>query len=172
METNTQKTNFFNEIKGRYSIPFRPINYAYFGYLIGILIGFGGLGIWVSIYQEFTSVDRFWSTVPTAMSTYFIALLASSFIDLNVLPNTINRVSMLIYSVIFLGLGFLLFWLSNVMATKYAFIPAILGVLFALLTWHIANCDSDKFSDESYNATIRSGAKGTHGQNWGKSNNS
>lgn len=170
MESSTRNINFINELKERFSIPFKPFNYAYFGYLFGILIGFGGLGIWVSIYQDINSSNSIWSTVPTSISTYFIALLASSFIDLNVLPNAINRVSMLIYSVIFLGLGFLLFWLSINISSNFSFIPAILGFVFAILTWHLANCDSDKFNDESFNAKIRAEAKQTHGSNWGEEN--
>ena len=171
IESSTNNINFLNELKERFSIPFKPFNYAYFGYLVGILIGFGGLGIWVSIFQDISSSNSLWTTVPTNISTYFIALLASSFIDLNVLPNAINRVSMLIYSVIFLGVGFLLFWLSINISSNLSFIPATLGFIFAILTWHIANCDSDKFNDDSFNTKIRTQGKGIHGgDKWNNSN--
>jgi uncharacterized protein YacL len=166
MDAQTQK-DFVREIKHRLRVPIAPFNWAFWGYFIGILIGIGGLGIWVSIAN--TPSDAAYK-VAVSISTYFMASLTRSVIDVNLLTDFFNKLSLIIYSFIILALGVLFFILVTNIKSNYAFIPAILGFLLSIFTWYFANSDSDKFNEASYNDKIRKEAKDKHGADWGKQN--
>jgi hypothetical protein len=159
MET-VERLNFIHEIRERAKMPWTPFNWAFWGYLAGIIIGIGGLGIWFSIPSQNISI------IVSGISTYSIALLASSFIDLNLIPDTENKIAMLIYSVIFLGIGITLFFFSITIKSDKSLIPAGLGFLFSILTWYLAYADSDRFDEDAYNEKIRQEAKQIHGKGW------
>ncbi len=164
--TNQEEISFINEIRQRFLMPWKPFNWAFAGYLFGIIIAFGGLGVWASIYLTNVSNDVNWTSITSGLSTYFIALLATGFIDLNLITNIKNQLSEKIYSALVFGFGFLLLFLSNAINSYYAFIPAILGTLFSIFIWIIANADSEKFNEITYGEKMRGDAKLKHGNNW------
>lgn len=168
---NNKELNFFHEIRERLKMPWNPFNWAFFGYLIFILIGVGGLGIWANTYRVLQSPFDDGQNVAVAIATFATTLLARSYLDLNLLINTTNRISMQIYSVVFLILGIVLFWLTNIILTDIAFIPALITFTISILIWVIANADSEKFDEKSYSEKIRNEANKKHGSNWATNSN-
>jgi hypothetical protein len=166
MANNNSEINIFGEIKQRFLMPFNDPKPAYFGYLIVIIIGIGGLGIWYSIYQFFNIDGYTIQSVSLNVSTFFMALIASSFIDLSIHPKIRNKVSLIIYSILILGLGMILFFISTTSKNDFVIYTAIIGYLLSLFVWHISNADNEKLDDEAFNTIIRKEALETHGNNW------
>jgi len=163
-----EEITFPKEIWLKLKKPWKPFNWAFFIYLIFILIGIGGLGIWVNTYNVLNSSADDHQNIAIAIATFAITLMARSSMDLNLLVDLKNRISMHFASVVFLGFAVLIFWLSHKMTSNYVFIPAIAGFIVAILLWYIANVDSDKFNEKVYYDKIMEDAKEKHGANWSK----
>ena len=145
----------------------RPWNSAFFGYFILIVIVFGGFGVAYSFFEAIKSPVADGPLVAQNLATYFMAILASSVIDLNISWQIENRVSFLIYSILFFVLGvFILIWTYSI-DSNWAFGPAILGCMIGWLAWILANVDNEKLSDENFYNNMR--GRGTHGNNWDNS---
>lgn len=156
--------NFFQEILYRLR---RPWNTAFSGYFILIVIVFGGFGVPYSFFTAINSPEDDGIIVAQNMATYFMAVLASSVVDLNLSWGIENRVSFLVYSfLIFIGGFIILLWTYSV-HTDWAFIPAALGCLICWIVWVLANSDNEKLSDENFFYNAMRG-KGNHGENWDK----
>jgi uncharacterized membrane protein len=158
--------HFYSEIKDRIILQFKPFNHLYFVYMLFFLIILGGLGIWISVYQEINNGQFSYLNVSLNICTYYIALLSTSYIDVNTNHSIENRLSLKIYSFIILGFLIFLFWLSFRYNSYISLIISSLGMVISLFIWHIANSDNEKFSDETYNKKLRDEAKNKHGKNW------
>jgi drug/metabolite transporter (DMT)-like permease len=142
----------------------RPWNSAFFGYFVLIVVVFGGFGVAYSFFSAINSTDVDGTAVAQNLATYFMAILASSIIDLNISWEIENRVSFLIYSVLFFVIGVLfLIWTYSI-HTNFAFFPAIIGTLLSWAIWILANAYNEKLSDENFYNNMR--GRGNHGQNW------
>jgi hypothetical protein len=161
------KKHFYKEIKERICLQFKPFNHLYFVYVLFFLIIIGGLGIWTSWYQEYNSHKFNYINVSLNICTYYIALLSTSYIDVNTNHTIENRLSLKIYSFIVLGLLIFLFWLSFRFNSPLSVLFSTIGMIISLLIWHIANSDNEKFSDETYNKRMREESKLKHGKKWG-----
>ena|SRR5690606_5728691 len=159
--------HFFKEIKDRSKLQLFPFNDLYFSYLIFFVLIIGGVGIWISLYQEFKSETFSHINIVLNIGTYYLVLITTSYIDITTNEKIINKKSLQIYSFILLFLIIAVFTLSFILPKTYSIISSIIGVVIALFIWHLANCDNDKFNDESYSSKIRSEAKNIHGNNWG-----
>lgn len=158
--------NFFVEIRDRLLLQIKPFNHVYVVYVFFFLIIVGGLGIWVSIYQESNAKACDLSNISFNISTYFIALVATAYIDVNINHTIENRLSLTIYSTIALLILIFMFYLSCVWDDWWGLGVSILGMIISLLMWHVGNSDSDRFSDETYNKRILDEARRKHGSNW------
>jgi len=153
--------NFFQEIGHRLT---RPWNSAFFGYFFLIVVVFAGFGVAYSIFAAIKSPLANGNIVAQNLATYFMAILASSIVDLNISWEIENRVSFLIYSILVFVLGvFILIWTYS-LDTYFAFLPAIIGCLISWLTWILANAYNEKLSDENFYNNMR--GRGKHGKNW------
>jgi hypothetical protein len=157
------KRNFLEELYCRIN---KPWNSAFFGYFILIVIVFAGSGVAFSVYDVYNSPADDGINVARNLATYFIAILASSVIDLNLSWEIENRVSMLVYSFLIFVLGFVLVLFIYFLKSDYAFIPALGGCFLSWLVWILANADNDKLSDENFFNNMR--GKDKHGKTWGK----
>ncbi|MEQ1586829.1 MAG: hypothetical protein ABL895_13165 [Cyclobacteriaceae bacterium] len=155
--------NFVQEIYQRVT---RPWNSAFFGYFFLIVIVFAGFGVAYSFFSAIKSPQDDGITVAQNLATYFMAILASSIIDLNISWEIQNRVSFLIYSFLVFVIGVLILVWTYSLSTDYAFIPALLGCTLSWLIWILANADNEKLSDENFYKNMR--GKGNHGNNWDK----
>jgi drug/metabolite transporter (DMT)-like permease len=155
--------NFIQELQHRLT---RPWNSAFLGYFILIVIVFAGFGVGYSFYAAFQSSKPNLIPVAQNVATYFMAVLASSVIDLNLSWELENRVSFLIYSfILFIGGVVILIWTYSVNNIS-AFVPAVLGCILSWIVWILANAYNEKLSDENFYNNMR--GKGTHGGNWKK----
>jgi len=155
--------NFFEEVIHRLS---RPWNSAFFGYFFLIVIVFAGFGVAFSFFNAIKTPEDDGIIVAQNISTYFMAILAASVIDLNISWEIENRVSFLIYSFLIFVLGVLILVWTYSVSSDFAFIPAIIGSILAWIIWVLANAYNEKLSDENFYNNMR--GKGKHGENWDK----
>ena len=161
-----ESKHFFSEIVERLKLQVKPFNDLYFTYLLVFVIGIGGIGIWVSIFQELQKDVINEYNITFNIGTYFIALVSTSYIDLTTNDKITNKKSLQIYSFVMLIVLLFLFYLSNNCKPFWSIIFSIIGTFITLLVWHIANSENQKFNEENYNQKIRKEAAKTHGHNW------
>lgn len=153
--------NFFQEICHRLT---RQWNSAFFGYFILIVIVFAGLGVALSFYAAIKSPQDDGILVAQNLATYFMAILATAVIDLNISWEIQNRVSFLIFSILTFVIGFLILLWTYSLSTDFAFFPAIIGCILAWGVWILANAYNEKLSDENFYNNMR--GKDNHGAGW------
>jgi uncharacterized membrane protein len=154
---------FYKEVGQKLKV---PLNHLYIAYVIFFLIIIGGLGIWISIYQENQKEKFDCLAVAVNICTYYIALSSTSIIDLQINNKFENRLSVNIYSfIISIVLGFI-FWMIYQVIDFWAIFLACIGFMISIILWHLANSESDKFSDESYNKSVRKESAENHGRDW------
>ena len=158
--------HFFKEIKERSKLQFVPFNDLYTVYLVFFVLLIGGAGIWISLIQELNNPHFNAKSLTLNIGTYYLALITTSYIDITTNEKIINKKSLQIYSFIFLFIIVAIFGLTFILPSSYSLLLSTIGILIALFIWHLANCDNEKFNDESYNAKMKAGAKETHGKNW------
>ena len=156
-----EKISFISELKDRLRTPW---NWSFFGYLF-IVLFFGGIGIAFEAYEAYYSVNDDGYKIAQSISIFFIAVLATSFVDLNLSPKIYNKISFLIYSFIFYGFGVLLLFLSYQKKTDISFIPATMGLILTIFVWVLANADDKKFDEENFSERIKKPSS-EHGSNW------
>jgi hypothetical protein len=164
--------HFFKEIRDRAKLQVYPFNDLYFSYLFFFVFLIGGVGIWITLFQELDNKVFNHTNFILNIGTYYLVLLTTSYIDITTNEKIINKKSLQIYSFILLLVIIGVFSLSFYLPQKFSILMAIFGLFLALFIWHIANCDNEKFMDESYMARIKSEAKATHGNNWGNEGDS
>lgn len=158
--------HFFKEIKERSKIQFVPFNDLYTVYLVFFVLLIGGAGIWISLFQELNNSQFNAKNLTLNIGTYYLALITTSYIDITTNEKIINKKSLQIYSFIFLFIIVAIFGLTFILPSSYSLLLSTIGILIALFIWHLANCDNEKFNDESYSAKMKAGAKETHGKSW------
>jgi hypothetical protein len=164
MEENDEKTGFFNECWERFKKPWCGSFVAYFIFFIIIL---GGLGVLFSIFGTSTSPNEKIHSIASNLSTYFVALTIPAITDiLMTFMSMKNKVSFIIYSVVFILISIALLYLSNTIETHYVLIPSIIGTILCWFIWVIANYDNEYLSDEAFDLFIKKETDEKHGGQW------
>jgi hypothetical protein len=128
------------------------------------------VGIWITLFQELNNKEFNHTNFILNIGTYYLVLLTTSYIDITTNEKIVNKKSLQIYSFILLFIIIGVFTLSFFLPPTFSILMAIVGLMLALFIWHLANCDNEKFMDESYMARIKAEARQTHGNNWGNQN--
>jgi len=126
---------------------------AFTGYFIFIIVLFCILGVVIPFL--FLDNDTISHSISSSISTYFIALMASSAIEIILSFSTNNKASFAIYSIALFVLGVVLLYLSNYLANSWSLIPALIGLILSFLFWIIANADNPKLNDNYYNEELQ-----------------
>ncbi len=140
--------NFTKEQIVRFKMPWK--HFAFKSYFLWIIIGFGGVGIILTIYNELNNNVVNISTISQSFATTFVGIIAASLVDLNLSYTIKNIPSLIINSIGFIAISILLLFLSFKIDGGWSLLPAVTGYFLALLIWILANADNDKLSDESY----------------------
>jgi hypothetical protein len=140
--------DFINELIDRFKLPWK--HFAFKSYFIWIVIMFGGIGIGLTIYEELRNSVTHVNIISKTIATTFVAIIASSLVDLNLSYNIKNVPSLIINSIGFIAVSILLLILSFNLNGNWSLLPAISGYFLALIIWILANADNDKLSDDSY----------------------
>ncbi len=154
--------NLLRELFNRLTKPWTKSGFGI--YFAVVIILFGGIGIWLSIYR---GGDNVWSNVSDNMFTYSIALFVPAFISI-VLPPMINfkhKLSWVVMIFLMLFVEIILVIWSERM--KDCIIPAVISTLFSWMFWVIANSENASLWDKSYDNIIKDG-EAKHGHGWNK----
>lgn len=152
--------NLLRELLHRLTKPWSKSGFGL--YFAVVIVLFGGVGIWLSIFRGGENVM---SNVSDNMFTYSIALLVPAFISI-VLPPMLtfkHKLSWVVMIFLMLFIEIVLVVWSERM--KDCILPAIISTLFSWVFWVIANCENPSLWDKSYDKTIKDG-EAKHGQRW------
>ena len=147
-----EKISFTKEIGVRFLTPWTSV---FTGYLL-IVVFSGGISVLFTIldlhkegkiYQENFKIAE-------SLGTFFIAIIATAFIDLNLCNKVINKKAFGMWSYILAGFSVFLLWATYQLKDITSFIPSLLGVIFALSVWVIANAYNSKIIFEDYKTSL------------------
>lgn len=142
--------SFTNEIKDRFLTPWTSV---FVGYLF-IVIAAGCFGVAFTAYEVYKSEmilkENF--KIAESLATFFIAIVATSYVDLNLCKKLQNKKAFTTWSVLVGGLCLGLLWITYQFKSNFSIIPSLIGTLIALSMWIIANADNDKiiYEDDYY----------------------
>jgi hypothetical protein len=137
----------------------------FFFFVINIVIC-GSAGVLITLGHYWFISDYPLLNIPKALSTYFIAILATSAADLNLKDNNFPKSSSLL-SYLILVIGIFLILLTFLFKSNAAFITSGIGTILAYLVWIIANSKDSKFEEKTYDTVIREDSKRKKiGKNW------
>lgn len=150
--------------------------FSFLLYFVFMVVGFGGIGIFMSIYQYYYYIqlgDEVFpvlhsitkSAIAQSIMTYAIAILIpaalSIFLHL-IAPKAKYKISHSIITITILLIIILLVCFTYVNGNMWV---ACFSALVAWLFWIIANSENDSLKDGSYNAMIKKEVK-KHGKSW------
>lgn len=160
-----ESKHFLTEQYERFKMPWK--HFAFKSYFFWIVIIFGSLGVFITLYEELTACHPDPEKISEGIATTFVALIAASLVDLNLSFNVKNIPSLIINSIAFIGLSILLLFLSFSVQSWWSLIPAIVGYVLSLLIWILANADNERLADETYYKRMMDKATELS-KNWGQ----
>lgn len=136
--------NFWNEVKRKLVDPWKESAFCGYFTLTIILAA-------IAIITPLADVSSGYTQVITAsISTFFVALIVSSTIDLNLSFNTINKASFSIYTILALIISIVLFALTFLLSDFWRLVPSTVGFVISIIIWIIANSDKDIVNDKKH----------------------
>lgn len=128
-------------------------------YFIGVVVILGGMGWMIPVCRLFLADDRsVVSELPSALSTFFLALLAGAMADIVLEDNSesgnapSNNASTKGFRVFALGLSLVGVPLAygGIQRSQliWSYVSSILGMLISLFLWWVLNADKAKWRDE------------------------
>jgi hypothetical protein len=160
---NSKRIGFGSEIWTRFKAPWTPI---FVGYLC-IVIAAGGVSVALTAYDVFYQKGSFAINafkIAESLGTFFISIVAVSFIDLNICTKLQNKKAFTTWSYLFGGFSLILLLITFKLKGNSAFIPSVIGTLIALFTWVIANADNEKIIyEDDYHQEIQDKTKDLKG---------
>lgn len=131
-------------------------------YFIFVIVGFSGIGIFLSIYQYYNIGN--WECVAQNIMTYAVSISvpAALSIYLHVIPIQKHQVS---HTIVTLAILLIQIIATCFSFTKGSMVFALLSVIVAWIYWIIANSTNRTLDDKSYSQTIKEEVA-KHGQKW------
>jgi hypothetical protein len=155
--------NLFEEIKTRFIQPWA--NPTFVGYFVVCILLIGTLGITLS-FIEYSSKPHELYKVALSIGSYFIAIISTSFVDLNLSQKIKNRSSFFIYSLLFLLLSIGLLLLLFAYRDNNAFIFASIGCLLSWFIWIIANSDNENLKKSDLLTNVHDNVNKVLSEGW------
>ncbi|PWK17192.1 hypothetical protein LV89_04478 [Arcicella aurantiaca] len=143
----TRWTNIASEIGSRVNKPLKSPTFIM--YFLGLVALMGGIGVYTTIYFEINNnycLINHWN-IALSLGTYFIALIASSSVDL-ILSSQPEQKDLKAFGIILILLGITLFFLIAIIHNAYSYVFAFGGTLLAFCSWWIANANNDNLNLE------------------------
>ena len=126
--------------KNRFTSPIEHPEYVF--YFIIVIIGFGAIGVWSSLYVEYYNKVYNHSNVISNLLSFSVAIIATGSIELMFVENKFIRKTLFLISVFIIFTSCILFLLSMKINSSNGYWIAIPFSLFSLYIWWIANADN------------------------------
>lgn len=169
--------NFVKEIWSALKRPWTETSFVF--YFVFMVIGFGGIGVFMSIFQynyysplfecstdlHPTIKEIFTSSIAQNMMTYATAILIPAALSLIlhvIIPEAKYKVSHTILTIAILIVIILLVCFAYIKGNMWV---ASIAIVVSWLFWVLANSNNDSLKDGSYNEMIKKEVK-RHGQDW------
>lgn len=151
----------FHELLEQFKAPWRHV--AFWIYLVVVVIGFGAIDVWVSVFDYSKNHDIY--GVSQNVSGFFAALIAASTVDLLTSLVFKNQLSLIFLCFGIIVGGLLLYLVCYLQHGYLGLFLSLIGALISLVIWITANSAEDKWSDSSFLTKMR-GADTQHGKSW------
>lgn len=135
-------------------------------YFFAVVVVLGGMGWIIPLYRHcFSSDMKAVSDLPSALSSFFLALLAGAMADIvlddgeskgdsSQEPNKGFRVFVLGLSLVGIPLAYAGIQRTD---TNLAYFASVLGMMISLFLWWILNADKDKWQDRTPEPIVATG---------------
>lgn len=127
-------------------------------YFILIIIGFGSIGVYISIFCDF-SEDKWERNITLSMSSYFFAIVSTEAVELLFVKDKYIRNAILLIAILTLAICVVLVIVSFNVTLLWAFIVSGIGILLAWIVWWIANAENANLCDDSFFQKLSSKSK-------------
>jgi hypothetical protein len=155
----SKEFNFIKEIKSKFKKPWKQS--AFIGYFVLSLI----LALIAIFAPIFEIKDDYYRAITASISTFFLASIVSSIVDLNLSFTTLNKASFSIYTILVLVISMIVFMITFILSDFWRLFPSIFGFLLAFFIWVISNSDKDVFDDKKYAKKLKSSINDTNNYN-------
>lgn len=143
-ETTGIKVSKWNELKAFFLTRLKsPLEHPeYILYFLAIVIGAGGVGIWVGIAERLEIGEGHDILIIQSISAFSVAVIATGSIELFFVNNKYIKTTLFIISFCFIALSIVSYLISTKMTGNTGYYLAIPTCLLALLIWWVANADN------------------------------
>jgi len=156
MDKLIKNSNFWSEVKDKLTAPWQQS--VFIGLFILLLL----LVTIAVVVPLFKISSGYIQSISVSLSTFFIATIVASTIDLQLSYSFLNRASLIVYAILFLLIVLILFALSVLLSSSISLLPAILGFIISIVIWIIANADKDISSDKKHQQKMLQSIKQTN----------
>lgn len=143
-------------ISDRFRKPFKHPEFII--YFVLIIVGFGSIGIFSSIFSEFT-VNVKERNIILSMSSYFLAIVSTGAVELLFIEDKIIKNAIRLLAIAFLALCILFLFIAFKVGITPAFVISSLGIVLAWFVWWIANAVNANLCDDSLFTKMSSKSK-------------
>jgi hypothetical protein len=155
--------NIFQEFAEKFNSPWKHVSFNL--YVFFIVVGFGGLDIWTSVYELICKPTGDIYSVAQNLGGFFVAIIAASVIDLYTALSFKNMLSLQILSVAIFGVSLIMYAICYLNHGYFGFIVSLVGSIAGIAIWIVANSDNEKWSESTFYNKMR-GAGLNHGEGW------
>lgn len=132
---------FFNK---RIITPFDHPEFIF--YFLLVIIGFGGIGIWYSIYYEVSKVIFLHSNIIGNILSFSVAIIAAGSLELMFVENKAIKNPLLLISLIIIVLITILFFVFINLNNPLNYFFVIPIGMFSLFVWWIGNAENSNLT--------------------------
>ncbi|WP_282085281.1 hypothetical protein [Aquimarina algiphila] len=151
-ETTEDKVSKWSELKDFFLVRLSsPLEHPeYILYFLAIVIGAGGIGIWVGIAERFDIGEAHDTLIIQSISAFSVAVIATGSIELFFVKNKYIKTTLFIISFCFIALSIVSYLISTKMSGSNGYYLAVPTCILALLVWWIANADNSNLTENFF----------------------
>jgi hypothetical protein len=159
MDEQKKNNSFWSEVKDKLTTPWKQSVFIGLFILLLLLVAIAVIVPLLKISSGYIQ------SISISLSTFFIATIVASTIDLQLSYSFLNRASLIVYAILSLLIVLILFALSVLLSGSISLLPAISGFIISIIIWIIANADKDISSDKKHQQKMIQSIKQTNAYN-------
>lgn len=119
-------------------------------YFLFVIIGFGGFGLWISLYQEFNNDFFNHRNIILSIGSYFVALMATGSIELIFIKEKSIKRILFLSTMSLIALSAVIFLICMGSSTGWGYFLSLLFLAFSLYIWWIANAENTNLTENFF----------------------
>lgn len=119
-------------------------------YFLFVIIGFGGFGLWISLYIEFNTEVFNHKNIILSIGSYFVALMATGSIELIFIKEESIKRILFLSTMFLIALSSIIFLICMNSSTGWGYFLSLLFLVFSLFIWWIANAENTNLTENFF----------------------